>query len=161
MFVFLSISGVIKFQINLQNQGAAIKGIIAAALSFCYFAQQQKLAETKLFKELFTEFNNRYDAMNGKLSSIPANIPVNEKDRQTVTIINLCSEEYLFKKEGYIHDDVWTAWCRGMSEYFRKEPFCSIWEEEEISGSYYGLTIAIICEGARLPGNYFDSGRKS
>lgn len=161
-FVVLSISGVILFQINLQNQGTTITGIIAVALSLCYFAQQQKLAETKLFKELFTEFNNRYDAMNGRLSSIPAESPVNIQDRQTIIdYFNLCSEEYLFRKEGYIHDEVWTAWCRGMSEYFGKEPFFSIWKEEEKNGSYYGLTNAKICEGAGLPGNYFDAGKLS
>ena len=140
---------------GLSDRGTLIAGIIAGAFSFSYFVQQQKLAEIRLFKELFTEFNQRYDAINEKLSSIPANIPVNEKNRQTIIdYFNLCSEEYLFKKEGYIHDEVWTAWCRGMSEYFRKEPFCSIWEEEEISGSYYGLTTSKICDGAGLPINH-------
>jgi len=151
---------VIAYRSGLSDRGTLIAGIIAGAVSLNYFAQQQKLAETRLFKELFTEFNQRYDAINGKLSSIPANIPVNEKDRQTVIdYFNLCSEEYLFKKEGYIHDEVWTAWCRGMSEYFGKEPFFSIWKEEEKNGSYYGLTTGKICEGAGLPGNYFGAGK--
>jgi hypothetical protein len=142
------------FSMSMPDRGTFIGAIIAGAISFCYLVQQQKLSETILFKKLFTEFNNRYDAINGKLSSIPAESPVNIQDRQTIIdYFNLCSEEYLFRKEGYIHDEVWTAWCRGMSEYFRKEPFFSIWEEEEKNGSYYGLTTAKICEGAGLPGN--------
>src|ERR1700694_1418716 len=47
-----------------------IGSIIAAALGFCYFAQQQKLAEISLFKELFTEFNKRYDDLNERLREI-------------------------------------------------------------------------------------------
>ena len=41
---------------------------VAGTLGFCYFVQQQKLAEMLLFHQLFTTFNARYNALNGKLA---------------------------------------------------------------------------------------------
>ena len=40
------------------------------ALTTIYFVQKQKLEEIKLFKDLFTEFNARYDRLNGKITDI-------------------------------------------------------------------------------------------
>src|SRR5271170_1686655 len=44
---------------------AAIGGIAG----FTYFLYRQHLDETKLFKELFAEFNARYDALNDDLNT--------------------------------------------------------------------------------------------
>src|SRR5688500_2099928 len=44
--------------------------IIATFLSYLYFAQKQDLEELSLFKELFTEFNHRYDELNEGLNLI-------------------------------------------------------------------------------------------
>ncbi len=37
---------------------------IGGVAGFTYFLYRQHLDETKLFKELFAEFNHRYDALN-------------------------------------------------------------------------------------------------
>jgi len=127
-----------------------VESIIAAALAFCYFAQQQKLAEVPLFKELFTEFSHRFDNMNGPLREIAnSSKPPDHSAQETIiNYFNLCSEEYLFFKEGYIHREVWWTWCAGMLLYFEREPFRSAWEEEERTGSYYGLCLDVIRRGA-------------
>lgn len=127
-----------------------VASIIAVALGFCYFAQRQKLAEASLFKELFTEFNHRFDDMNGPLREIAGSSkPPDQSARETIiNYINLCSEEYLFFKEGYIHREVWRAWCAGMLLYLEREPFRSAWEDEERTGSYYGLCVDVIRGGA-------------
>ena len=124
----------------------------AAILGFCYFVQQQKLAETELFHQLFTAFNARYDHLNGQLSAILAQgVAVEPADRMTVVdYFNLCAEEYLFYKEGYIHPKVWTAWCRGMLWYLRRHPFKDVWHEEVQTDSFYGLTLDEIQRGAKL-----------
>jgi len=31
---------------------------------------------------------------------------------------NLCAEEYFFHKAGYVDQDVWKSWYRGMSVFF-------------------------------------------
>jgi hypothetical protein len=127
-----------------------VGSVVAATLGFCYFVQQQKLAETTLFKQLFSEFNARYDGMNGRLAAI-ANLGIAPDENEKVEVVdyfNLCAEEYLFYKEGYIHPEVWRSWCRGMLWYLEREPFNSMWEIEAETDSYYGLTLTIIRRGA-------------
>src|SRR5262249_14262415 len=44
--------------------------IVGGLASALYFIQKQKLEELQLFKELFIEFNSRYDKLNEALNSI-------------------------------------------------------------------------------------------
>ena len=136
------------------DQMPFVGSVVATVLAFCYFVQQQRLAETILFKQLFTEFNCRYDKLNDKLLEIAQyqdqsvmNLEQGHRNK-IVDYFNLCGEEYLFYKEGYIHRDVWRSWCRGMLWYMEKEPFLSIWNEELTTESYYGLSLAVIRAGA-------------
>jgi hypothetical protein len=43
---------------------------IGGVAGLTYFLYRQHIDETKLFKELFTEFNRRYDALNDHLNAI-------------------------------------------------------------------------------------------
>jgi len=131
-----------------------IGSVIVVTLGFCYFVQQQKLAETALFKTLFTEFNKRYDELNDRLveiaaSDVQADIDrLDPRARQTIIdYFNLCAEEYLFFSEGYIHRAAWRSWCAGMLWYFEREPFRSIWTEECRTQSYYGLSVEAMRRG--------------
>ena len=129
--------------------GAAIAG----TLGFCYFAVQQKLAETTLFHEIFVRFNERYDGMNDCLAEIAdrqADLTPAQR-KLVVDYFNLCAEEYFFHTQGYIPPEVWKAWCCGMAWYLRRHPFREIWEEEVKSESFYGLTLREIHEGAGDP----------
>lgn len=127
-----------------------IGGSVAGALGFCYFVQQQKLAETHLFHQLFTSFNQRYDKLNGPLSEMVGNgTEITEKQRKLVVdYFNLCAEEYVFYQGGYIPLEVWRSWCRGMAWYLKRHPFKDIWNEEVKTESFYGLTETVIREGS-------------
>lgn len=130
---------------RLPLLGAATAGI----LGFCYFVQQQRLAETLLFKELFTEFNSRYNAMNDRLTGVPrGTTPSDAQKNLIVDYFNLCAEEYLFYREGFILPEVWPSWCRGMLQYLNDEPFRTIWREENALQAYYGLSEDRIRQGA-------------
>lgn len=128
-----------------------LTGTGATILGFCYFVQQQKLAETELFHSLFSTFNARYNEMNGSLADIlgtEGEITSSEK-KKIVDYFNLCAEEYLFYKEGYIHPEAWTSWCRGMLWYLRRRAFRNVWNEEVETESFYGLTLDEIQKGAK------------
>jgi N-acetylneuraminic acid mutarotase len=134
---------------DVHDKVAVLGGIAAGALSFCYFIQQQRLAETQLFVQLFERFNARYDNLNDGLASIVSAHALTPQQRQLIVdYFNLCAEEYLFFREGYILPSVWQSWCRGMRQYLDREPFSSIWGQEVQSESYYGLTEEIIISGA-------------
>ena len=68
-----------------------VGSVIVVALGFCYFAQQQKLAETSLFKELFTEFNRRYDRLNDRLGQIAPSATLSVGDRQAIVETSTCA----------------------------------------------------------------------
>jgi hypothetical protein len=144
----ISIALVLCF--SRENPIPLIGSVVAAVLGFCYFVQQQRLAETALFKELFTEFNARYDKLNDNLLEIKeaGAAPTLQHRQAIVDYFNLCAEEYLFFKQGYIIPEVWRSWCRGMIFYMGKEPFRGLWEEERMSDSFYGLSMPAIRKGA-------------
>ena len=131
-----------------------IATVIATAGGFAYFAQQQKLAEMRLFKDLFTEFNRRYDDLNDHLARISGRLKkgeqLEEADELKVTeYFNLCAEEYLFQSEGYIHDEAWRTWCNGMWDHFHN--FRDLWEREraQCPNSYYGFCLDAVEQGAK------------
>ncbi len=122
------------------------------ALTTIYFMQKQKLEEIKLFKDLFTEFNARYDRLNAKISDIKSKKidDSNAINKILDDYFNICSEEYLFYKEGRIHNQVWGSWCRGMKEHLSDAVINSYWDKEQKENSYYGLTTEIIEIGAKI-----------
>src|ERR1700688_4255667 len=77
------------FGLDLDAKPPLIGGSIAVALGFCYFIQQQRLAETRLFKELFTEFNRRYDVMNEALANIAPMGAATSDEQLIIDYLNL------------------------------------------------------------------------
>lgn len=138
-----------KAEGNLLTQSATFAGI---ALSAIYFVQKQKLEEMKLFKELFTEFNEKYARQNENISDIKSNnkMDLDERNKILDDYFNICAEEYLFYKEGRIHNEVWGSWCRGMKEHLSNDIIKAYWEEAQKENSYYGLTTAVIDKGAQI-----------
>jgi len=135
-----------------EDRLTLVGALVTGTLGFCYFVQQQKLAETQLFKDLFTAFNERYDKLNDDLYDIQARKgAVDEAGRKRlIDYFNLCSEEFLFYQEGYIHPVVWRAWCRGVLSYLKAPHIRAVWDEEveRDKDSYYGLTADTLREGA-------------
>lgn len=114
---------------------------IGAVGGFTYFFYRQHLDETKLFKELFTEFNRRYDALNDDLNKIlfrPCEDPLSDKERECLfKYFNLCAEEYFFYEAGYIDRLVWESWYRGMGVLLRHPHVKTLWEQDCHANSYY------------------------
>ena len=143
----VGVAAVLKFATG--ERVPLVGSVLGASLAFCYFVQQQKLAETALFKDLFMEFNRRYDGLNDRLAQIAASGAPDAIARQTIVdYFNLCAEEYLFYSEGYVHAAAWRSWCAGMLWYFDREPFRTVWREESATNSYYGLSLEAIRRAA-------------
>lgn len=119
--------------------------VVGSVFTALYFTQKQKLEELHLFKELFTDFNCRYDVMNGDLNNIMENqnkdLTLEEKTLLN-DYFNLCAEEFLFFRQGYIYLEVWVAWHNGMRFFLDNDDrIKKYWELEKKSESYYGLQI--------------------
>jgi hypothetical protein len=118
-------------------------GVIGIPFTFFFVAHQIRLAETRLFKELFQEFNVRYDKLNNRLNRIvmgdeSAELSVRERD-VLYNYFNLCAEEFLFYKEGFIPEQVWAFWERGMASFFSCARIWKEWQNDPGTGSFYGF----------------------
>ena len=119
--------------------------------SIKHYEQTQKIENDRLMKELFTEFNQRYDRINNKIDKISRlsedkwnNLKDEKKERYSGVVIdffNICAEEYHWHKEGRINGNIWASWHKGMNDIFnRSKVIQNIWDEEcENEGykSYY------------------------
>ena len=116
---------------------------IGGVAGFTYFIYRQHLDETKLFKELFAEFNARYDALNDDLNTIlfgpPEGSLSGDEKQYLFSYFNLCAEEYFFYKAGYIDRRVWESWYRGMNVFFKHPRIQALWEQDCKADSYYGF----------------------
>lgn len=123
---------------------------LGSVLGYFYFVQRQRLSEAQLFKDLFSEFNERYDEMNDDLAAaLDAESLDPGLKKRLVDYFNLCAEEFLYYQRGYIYPEVWQAWCRGMLQYLRGRAVRALWDAETGTGSYYGLTMEEIEDAAR------------
>ena len=115
---------------------------IGIVVGFTYFLYKQHLDETKLFKELFIEFNKRYDDLNDGLNTllrVPATGDLSNEERNLLfNYFNLCSEEFLFYEAGYIDERVWKSWRGGMDTFFKDPRINALWKSEP-KDSYYGF----------------------
>jgi hypothetical protein len=104
----------------------------------------QHLQETRLFSDLFKEFNARYNELNNQLNRIveTSDTGIHGEDRQSLMdYFNLCAEEYLYYQAGYIDEAVWESWILGMKCFSDASAIRRIWEQELAGGSYYGFSL--------------------
>jgi hypothetical protein len=197
--------------IKAEDQWQVLAACVGGVVSLSFFVQKQKLEELIMFKELFAQFNERYDKLNEDLYRIAKENPdstpcataaapqsngvltlslhvqkqklgeltldqdclLHFKDRHNqvskgvnrvsegatpapaaaaeallsqtdcdilIDYFNLCGEEYLYYRLGYIFPEVWQAWYNGMLSFYKKNPrIRALWEQELETGSYYGL----------------------
>ena len=135
--------GVVRYQSGVDFKLMA--ALLGTLLSLLYFLQKQRLEETKLFREIFAECNERYNKMNEVLNAIvdaPDDKSLEPKERAILNdYFNLCGEEYLYYIQGYIFPAVWKAWYNGMKYFVENPRIAAIWTEEKESDSYYGLPL--------------------
>jgi predicted NAD/FAD-binding protein len=140
----VAIAGAVTTLLALHEPLPTVATVVGAILSVAYFIQKQKLEEMRLFRELFKECNARYDAMNDDLASIAemGEAELSHKDRlKVIDYLNLCGEEYLYFKRGYIEPSVWQAWNNGMKAIVAAPAIQRVWQVEKRTGSYYDLPL--------------------
>lgn len=111
-------------------------------LSRKYSEHTRKLEHAKMLKDLFKEFNERYDKIKNDLEDIVEHPAKHLNSHSTVfTFFNICSEEYYWHKEGRLDDKIWRSWSTGMNDIYRKSKLIKdMWDvecEQEGYRSYY------------------------
>ncbi len=125
-----------------------IGAVLATGISLAFGFRQYTMENDKMFKELFGEFNRKYDSkFNDKLNKIDAFIKVGNQlvleDSDKLIIIdylNFCSEEYLWYSKGRIPEIVWNSWENGMIYFLNLKPINEVvLTQKKQKTSYYGL----------------------
>jgi len=144
ILILLSLAALAFFWALLQNKFESVLPSLTAAIAIsglAFTASKHHGDELRLFKDLFYEFNQRYDNMNEKLNIIIVKSePLSDTEKsQVIDYLNLCAEEYLCFQKGLIAPEVWTSWQNGMKANLKNRLIRDIWTEEVETMSYYGL----------------------
>lgn len=111
---------------------------VGATIYFAMRAQQNE--NNRMFKELFTEFNLRYEKLNDHLQRITetaANSPnysvedLSVEDRSMLEDwFNLCAEQYFWHRRGLIGKKIWKSWQAGMNYWYSHPIIKGAWNAE-------------------------------
>lgn len=128
---------------------SAIIGFFGLIITFVYNLFNRRLSKDRMQKELFTEFNARYDKLNESLYKIQVEChSIEELENNSglklklMDFFNLCSEEfYWYYHKKRIDPIIWHSWQKGMNYWYNNVPVIKeLWKNEmELSGrlSYY------------------------
>ena len=99
-----------------------------------------------MFKELFSEFNERYNELNDCLNQIRSKDKIKGDDEAQILFdyFNLCGEEYFYYKQRYIPPEVWESWLNGMKYFYNDSKIQKLWDEELELNSYYGFKKSLL-----------------
>lgn len=113
-------------------------GVVVAYVSYKYNRNSEKMEQDRLSKELFFEFNKRYDNINHSLYKIEKkckslkdleNKP--KLESKLNDFFNLCAEEHYWHKKGRIDEFIWNAWSDGMNDWYNGvEIIREAWDKE-------------------------------
>ena len=120
--------------------------LIGAFITLYIGLTQYKLNNDRIFKELFNNFNEKYDKRFSKLINTISNqkngFTLSEKQKVIIIdYLNLSAEEFLWYKKGRIPKDVWESWKTGIEKNLSLEQIRDVAENEftKYKASYYGL----------------------
>lgn len=126
-----------------------ILGSVGILVTLYYSWQSKKLAHEQMQKQLFTEFNQRYNVLNDYLIEIELHYPtlellkktnnctveqqkVDMLKRKVIDYFSLCAEEfYWFHHKKRIEPLIWNSWQSGMNYWYKNVPSIKgLWEAE-------------------------------
>lgn len=135
---------------NPQVVVTLIIGVITLVISYWFNHNNLKIAHQKMEKDLFKEFNERYDDLNDDLSKLDTVENLNQlkeiksdnianKSLYNVLIdyFNLCAEQYYWHKQKRISKEIWDSWYSGMMYYYNSFPIVKeVWKDEIKDNGY-------------------------
>lgn len=129
-----------------------ILGLVGITITAYYSWHTKKIADEQMLKQLFTEFNQRYDVLNNYLFQIAQEYSTmdllnqaensRELKQKVIDYFSLCAEEfYWYHHKNRIDYKIWKSWYSGMNYWYNKVPAIkALWNEEVMSNgkeSYY------------------------
>ena len=122
-------------------------GSLGVIATFYFGVLKYKIENDRVFQELFTSFNDRYNSDFTKLINSLRGNPKKTIDKDGENLIieyfNLCAEEYLWYSKNRIPKSIWGAWKAGIKENLEIKQVREVYDKETKTErgrkSYYGL----------------------
>jgi len=116
----------------------SILGGCGLLITFIYNYHSRKLDKDRMNKELFSEFNKRYDVLNDYLYQITTTCKTLEDLNKQPLLkyklndyYNLCAEEYYWFNKNRIDEKVWDSWEAGMNCWYSDFEIIKLgWKQE-------------------------------
>ncbi|MFW0716952.1 hypothetical protein [Pedobacter sp. N23S346] len=134
---------------NPQVVVTLILGITTLFVTFWFNTVNLKINRQKMEKDLFSEFNKRYDDLNDSLTKLEGIETIEQLkatsskiENKTMYIVlidyfNLCAEQYYWKKQKKFSTQIWSAWQSGMQFYFDTYPVVmKLWVDQTKNHNY-------------------------
>jgi hypothetical protein len=127
------------------RSGSVLLSAVGSLWALAFYLHGRHAEDAKFVKELLTDFNERYDHLCNDLQRALWRDESFHEDVKLkfIKYFNLCAEEWLFWRAGYIYDPVWNAWENGMKQYARDARVVALWQEELATDSYYGFKLPL------------------
>lgn len=133
-----------------KSFGAIILAIVASFLAYRHNKLTRELSNDNLQKQLFTEFNSRYDKLNDLLRFVmefshekeeefmkaPESEMFGEFTKSFIKFkindyFNLCSEEYYWYSKRRVDERIWSSWKKGMNDIYNSSSIIqNQWQDE-------------------------------
>ena len=120
-----------------KSFGAIILAIVASFLAYRHNKLTREISNDNLQKQLFTEFNSRYDKLNDLLRFVMEFSQEKEEEFMKALenemfgeftksyikfkindYFNLCSEEYYWYSKRRVDERIWSSWKKGMNDIY-------------------------------------------
>lgn len=135
---------------NPQVVVTLIIGFFTLIITWWFNQNNLKISKQKMEKDLFKEFNERYDNLNDDLNKLNTIKNLEElKEIKSIDNVNktlynvlidyfnLCSEQYYWYKKKRIPQQIWDSWYSGMMFYYNSFPIVKeVWQDEIKDGGY-------------------------
>lgn len=138
------VSGIIFYFIT-KNSEISI-AILATGISISFGFRQYKIENDNMFKDLFKDFNSRYDDnLNEIFNSFRFDNKMEtfkeEEAKKVINYFNLCAEEFFWFKKKRIPTEIWDAWLVGIKSNLEIKEVNDLFISEinKFRKSYYGL----------------------
>lgn len=147
LIALLAYSTIFSIQYICKLDNAIFLGLLASVATIYFGILKYKIENDRIFKELFSDFNKRYDKnFNDLINELKKNKEKKltlKDEKLIIDYFNLCAEEYLWTTKNRIPKSVWNAWKSGIKENLKvkqvEEIFKIETETENGKNSYYGL----------------------
>ena len=142
LLLFLGLAIITWFRYEEKIKNEIYFGLIATLVTLFLSVINFYQANDRFFKELFVDFNRRFDDLRSVLSGITSESAIDGSQREfIVDYINLCAEEYMWVKKGRIPLDIWESWQARIKSFLNMPAIREVFVEEldRARESYYGF----------------------